>query len=129
MTTSNKEFTKVDEYIETYPEVAVSKRMKEIRELIHDMVPEIEETISYGMPAFKLNGGYVMFFGAFKKHIGIYPFPSGVQQFEDAVVAAGYPTSSKGTIKLPHDMPLPWDILKDIIKFRVLECLNVPKKK
>ena len=71
------------------------------------------------MPAFKLNGNLV-WFGAFKNHIGFYPRESGIEEFKEKL--SGYEVSKvQGTVKFPLDRPMPLDLIKEIVKFRVKE--------
>ncbi|MEP7103089.1 MAG: DUF1801 domain-containing protein [Candidatus Dojkabacteria bacterium] len=116
-------FTTIDEYIDKAP-VEVQGKLKELRSFIKNLAPEAEETIAYQMPTFKLNGKGLAYFAAFKNHIGFYPFPSGVAAFKEET--AQYVTS-KGTIQLPLDKPLPLELIEKIIKFRIKE--NLEKKK
>ena len=92
--------------------------------MIHEAAPEAQETISYGMPAFRLNG-ILVYFAAFKDHIGFFPTSSGVSAFAGEL--SSYDTA-KGTIRLPLDKPIPVDLIQKIVKFRVQENLNKKKK-
>lgn len=109
----------VDEYIASFPE-PVQVKLKEIRKVIKEAAPEVQESISYGMPAFKLNGPLVYFAG-YAKHIGFYPVPSGIQAFKKEL--ATY-IKGKGTAQFPIDKPIPYDLVKKITKFRVEENLK-----
>lgn len=91
--------------------------MESIRKTIHETAPEATEKISYGMPTFYLNGNLVHF-AAFKKHIGFYPAPSGIENFKDKLEE--YKTS-KGTIQFPFDKEIPYELVSEIVKFRVNE--------
>lgn len=106
----------IDEYISMFPN-DVQKRLKEVRETIRKAAPEAEETINYQIPTFKLNGNLVHFAG-FKKHIGFYPAPSGIEKFKDELTMY---KGAKGSIQFPLDKPLPLDLIKRIVKFRVQE--------
>jgi uncharacterized protein YdhG (YjbR/CyaY superfamily) len=111
----------IDQYIEGFPpeiQVILSK----LRAAVKKAAPQAVEKISYQMPAFYLNGNLV-YFAAFKNHIGFFPTSSGVAAFQKEL--AKYATS-KGTIQFPLDKPLPLDLIKRIVKFRVKE--NSPKK-
>ncbi len=118
--TSNKS---VDEYISGFPE-NVRIVLEKLRQVIRDSAPEAKETISYGMPAFKLNGNLV-YFAAWKNHIGFYGTPSVVAAFMEEL--APYELS-KGAIKFPLDKPVPYALVKKIVKFRVTENLRKSKK-
>ena len=119
-----KKFDSIDEYIATFPK-DVQNVLRQMRQTIKEATPEAEETISYGMPAFKLNGNLV-WFGAFKNHIGFYPRESAIEEFKGKL--AGYEVSKvQGTIKFPLDKPIPLDLIKEIVKFRVKENLKGKK--
>lgn len=106
----------IDNYIAQFPKEVQSK-LKQIRKLITDLAPKAEETISYGIPTFKLNGNLVHF-AAFKKHIGFFPAPSAIVKFKKEL--ATYKTS-KGSIHLDPTQPMPLELLKKIVKFRIKE--------
>lgn len=108
----------IDEYIERFPG-DTRKSLEELRAIIKKTVPLAEETISYGMPAFNLNGHYLVYFAAYKNHIGLYPVPGGNKEFEKDFAA--YVTSGKGTIQFPLDKPVPLELVTKIVKFRVKE--------
>src|SRR3989344_4107604 len=116
-------FKTINEYINSFP-IEVQKLLQAIRQTIKETVPEASERISYQMPAFYLNGNLV-YFAAFKNHIGFYPFPSGVAAFNRE--ASGYKTS-KGAIQFPLEKPIPYELVKKIVKFRVKENLAKGKK-
>ena len=119
----NKPYKNIDDYISRAPE-DVRARLEEIRRVIRAAAPEALEIISYSMPAFKQNG-IVVYFAAFKDHIGFFPTASGVANFKNEL--AGYDTS-KGTVRFPLDKPIPFDLIKKIVKFRVKENLSRKKK-
>jgi uncharacterized protein YdhG (YjbR/CyaY superfamily) len=106
----------IDEYIAAQTEEN-QLLLQKIRTAIHEAAPQAQETISYQMPAFKQKGTLV-YFAAFKDHIGFFPTGSGVEAFKDRLSA--YKTT-KGTIQLPLDEPLPLDLIKEIVRFRVKE--------
>jgi uncharacterized protein YdhG (YjbR/CyaY superfamily) len=116
-------FKTIDEYIKTFP-ADVQSILEKIRQTIKKVAPEAVETISYQMPAFKLNGKNLVYFAAFKNHIGFYPTPSGIESFEKEL--SPY-TSGKGTAQFPFDKPIPYDLVEKIVKFRAKE--NLAKKK
>ena len=78
------------------------------------------------MPTFKLNGTYLIYFAGYKNHIGIYPVPNNKEFEEDF---SSYKTSGKGTIQFPLDKPIPTDLIKKIVEFRVAENLQRVKPK
>jgi uncharacterized protein YdhG (YjbR/CyaY superfamily) len=109
----------IDEYIETF-EPEIQNVLHEMRNFIKTEVPEATEKISYGMPTFYLNGNLVHF-AAFKDHYGFFPSPSGIDAFEKDL--APY-RSGKGTLRFSIDKPIPWEIIKKVIQFRVKENSN-----
>nr|WP_321498321.1 DUF1801 domain-containing protein [uncultured Methanolobus sp.] len=114
--TSKTEIRNIDEYIAMFPK-DVQGRLNELRSTILELAPDAEETISYNMPTFRLNG-ILVHFAAYKNHIGFYPTPSGIAEFEDEL--AGY-KHAKGSVQFPLDEPLPIDIVRKIVVFRVKE--------
>jgi len=119
MKTEQAEPTTIDEYIARFPE-SVQEILEKIRLTIRKAAPEAEETIKYQMPTFTLNGNLVHF-GAFKKHIGFYPVPRGVAGFRDALSAY---EGDKGTARFPLDKPMPLDLIRRIVKYRVKKNLE-----
>ena len=118
-----KQFKTIDEYIAAFPE-NIQDILQKLRQVIKQAAPDTQEVISYGMPAFKLNG-ILVYFAAFKNHIGFFPTASGVTAFREDLSA--YETS-KGTIRFPLDKPIPFTLVEKIVKFRVQENLNKKKK-
>jgi uncharacterized protein YdhG (YjbR/CyaY superfamily) len=106
----------IDEYISGFPP-DVQELLHNVRKTIHEAAPDAEEAISYQIPTFKLNGNLVHFAG-FKSHIGFYPTPSGTKMFQDEL--APYKLG-KGSIRFPLDQPIPYDLIRRIVKFRVSE--------
>ncbi|MBK8980976.1 MAG: DUF1801 domain-containing protein [Ignavibacteria bacterium] len=113
----------IDGYIAAFPE-EIRILLKKIRETFRKAAPGAVEAISYGVPAFKLNGKDVVYFAAFKKHIGIYPAPRGVEEFKKEL--AEY-KGGKGTVQFPLDKPLPLSLISRIVKYRVKENLQKTK--
>ncbi len=111
--------TTIDEYIAGFsPEI--QEILEKIRQIVREVAPEASETIKYQMPTFVLHGNLVHF-AAFKKHIGFYPVPSGVEAFkEELSVYKG----AKGSVQFPLDQPIPYDLISRIVKFRVQENLE-----
>lgn len=114
--TAKKKFKTIDEYIATFPK-NVQVILEEVRHAIKEAAPEAEETISYQMPAFKQNG-ILVWFAAFKNHIGFFPKVTAIEVFKEKL--SSYQTS-KGTIQFPTDEPIPLDLVKEIVKFKVKE--------
>jgi len=108
--------TDIDAYISGYPE-AIRKLLQEIRDTIKKAAPQAEEVISYGMPAFRQNG-MLVWYAAFKNHIGFYPIPSGIEAFKDELSAF---RGTKGSVHFPFDKPLPVDLISRIVSFRLTE--------
>jgi uncharacterized protein YdhG (YjbR/CyaY superfamily) len=105
-----------DEYISQFPE-ELQNKLQQIRMVIRDSAPDATEKISYGMPTFYLNGNLVHF-AAFKNHIGLYPTPSAIEAFEEELTSF---KTSKGAIQFPLDESIPFELIKKIVDFRVLE--------
>jgi len=113
---SKKEFKTIDEYITSFPN-DVQVILEEFRQAIKEAAPDAEEAISYQMPAFKQNG-ILVWFAAFKDHIGFFPKVSAIEAFKEKL--SKYRTN-KGTIQFPIDQPIPFNLVKEIVKFRVKE--------
>lgn len=114
-------FTNVDEYIAMFTD-DVQRKLQQLRDTIKSVAPQADETISYQMPAYKQNGALV-YFAAYKKHIGFYPTGIGISNFKDEIVAY---KSSKGAIQFPLDEPLPLSLVKKIVAFKVKD--NIARK-
>lgn len=106
----------IDEYIKQFPK-EVQDILQNLREVIKESAPDAVEKISYQMPAFSWNGNLV-YFAANKNHIGFYPTPSGIAAFQHKLTEF---KSSKGAVQFPKDKPLPYDLISEIVKFRVAE--------
>ncbi len=113
----NTNYRNVDEYIMTFPE-DVQKRLKQIRTTIKKEAPDAEESISYGMPAYKLSGKPLVYFAAFEKHIGFYATPSGHSEFAEEL--SQY-KQGKGSVQFPLNKSLPLDLIRRITKYKVKE--------
>ena len=107
----------IDEYIAGFPP-DVQRIMEQIRATIRKAAPGAEESISYRIPTFKLNGTYVVYFAGFKKHIGMYPAPLNAPELKNelAPYAAG-----KGTVQFQLDEPIPFGVIAKMVRFRVKE--------
>ena len=108
----------IDEYIAGFPD-DVQQILQQIRQTIREAAPGAQEAISYQMPTFKLHGNLVHF-AAYKKHIGFYPDPSGIDAFKDEL--APY-ASSKGAVQFPLGKPVPYELISRIVTYRVEENL------
>jgi len=122
MKKAEKQTETIDDYIASFPK-HIQEILEEIRQAIREAAPDAEETISYQMPAFRLNG-VLVYFAAFKNHIGFYPTSSGVAAFKAEL--SQYEVS-KGTIRFPLGQPVPFNLIKKIVKYRVEE--NLDRKK
>ncbi len=110
-------YASVDHYIAESP-AHVQALLRQIRETVAAAAPDADESISYGMPAFKLKGKPLAYFAAFKRHIGFYPTPRGIDEFKEAL--SGY-KGAKGSVQFPLDAPLPLDLAARIVRFRAAE--------
>ena len=119
MSKQKKKFETINEYIRTFPE-NVQATLEKLRKIISQAAPEAEETISYNIPTFKLKGNLVHFAG-YKNHIGFYPTPSGIEHFKDELSTYEF---AKGSVKFPLNKPIPYDLIRKIVEFRVKENLN-----
>lgn len=124
MKTKQRTPTTIDEYISAFaPEVQAI--LKEIRQVVRRAAPDAQEVISYQMPAFKLNG-VLVYFAAFKKHIGLYPPIRGDAKLERAVSPYA---GEKGNLRFPLDQPIPYDLIERITKLRLKQNLAKAAKK
>ncbi|MBE0640468.1 MAG: DUF1801 domain-containing protein [Bacteroidales bacterium] len=114
----------IDQYITSQP-AEVQARLQQVRELVKELATDTTETISYGMPAFKLNGRILLYFAAHSHHIGLYPSGSGIPQFSARFDALGLKWS-KGAVQLPLDRPLPTELLRELILFRIEQNRQMP---
>jgi len=122
MTSSRRKFRTVDEYIAKSSK-NVRDVLQELKRVIKESAPEAEETISYDIPTFDLDGRHLVHFAAYKNHIGFYPTSSGVEAFKKELSPF---KTSRGTVQFPLDKPIPFDLVKKIVKFRIEE--NKSKK-
>lgn len=109
----------IDEYIACFPE-DVQDILQMIRAAVKNAAPQAEETISYQIPAFTINGKAFIYFAAFKKHISVYPAPRKAKEFKEEL--AGY-SGGKGTVQFPLDKPIPFALVTRITKYRATEAL------
>lgn len=111
--------TTIDEYIAQFPE-DVQRILTQIRAVIREAAPDAVEKISYQMPGFHLHGSLV-WFGAYKRHIGFYPSGAGIEAFKEEISAYKW---SKGAVQFPLDQPMPYELISRIVRFRVAENLR-----
>ena len=105
----------IDEYIAKFPQ-ETQKALEEMRALIKESAPDAVETISYAIPTFDLNGRHLVHFAGYAKHIGFYPAPIGIEAFKEELKPY---SSGKGSAQFPLDRPLPADLIRRIVEFRV----------
>ena len=123
MDSSKTHVKTIDEYIETFPK-NVQTILQKLRLTVRKAARGSVETISYGMPTFKLNGKGLVYFAGFKNHIGFYPVPSGIEAFKKDL--SSY-KQGKGSVQFPLDEPIPYDLVRRIVIFRAKE--NREKKR
>jgi uncharacterized protein YdhG (YjbR/CyaY superfamily) len=114
----------VDQYILSFP-ANVQEILQQIRKTIKEAAPNAEEVISYQMPAYKLNG-MLVYFAAFKNHIGFYPVSSAIAAFKQELSVY---KGAKGSVQFPIDKPMPLDLISRMVKFRVKENMDKAKIK
>jgi uncharacterized protein YdhG (YjbR/CyaY superfamily) len=107
----------IDEYIAEFPP-DVRERLEQMRAIIRSAAPDATESISYAIPTFDMNGKHLVHFAGFKSHVSFFPTGSGRAAFEEEL--GGY-KGGKGTVQLPMDEPLPADLIRRIVEFRVAE--------
>jgi len=109
----------IDEYIAGFPP-DIRALLEKMRTTIREAAPGAEETISYRIPTFTLKGNLVHF-AAFKKHIGFYPTSTGIEKFKNELSVY---RGAKGSVQFPFDKPIPYELISEIVKFRVRENLE-----
>ena len=107
----------IDEYLDEFPSETRAV-LEEVRAVVKAAAPNATETISYAIPTFDLNGHHLVHFAGFKKHVGFYPVPSAMEAFKDEL--APY-RSGKGSAQFSLDEPMPLDLIRRIVEFRVAE--------
>jgi uncharacterized protein YdhG (YjbR/CyaY superfamily) len=113
-----KKFAGIDEYIASFPQ-DIQEKLNQVRAAIRSAAPQAVEKISYQMPTFMQEGNLVDF-AAYSRHIGFYPTPSGIAQFQQELTPY---KSAKGSVQFPLDQPMPLDLIARITAFRVQENL------
>lgn len=124
MNTSNLKRANVDEYI-ALQSAQVAGSLQKIRKIIFSLCPQAQESISYGMPAYKLNKKPLVYFAGYTQHIGFYATPTGHEAFnkELSIYKQG-----KGSVQFPLDKPIPYDLIERIVRFRIEENEKKYKK-
>ncbi|MCD6018067.1 MAG: hypothetical protein K0S53_1188 [Bacteroidetes bacterium] len=120
----NSTFKDIDSYILKQDE-SVQPILEKLRSAIKSVAPKAEEVISYNMPAFKYHG-MLVYFAAYKNHIGFYSLPSGHNAFKEEL--SNY-KQGKGSVQFPLDKPLPLTLIKKMVKFRVKENTEKARSK
>lgn len=118
-------YQNVDEYISLFP-TEVQAKLREIRACIKKQAAQANESISYGMPAYKLNSKPLVYFAAYSKHIGFYATPSGHTAFSNELSAY---KQGKGSVQFPLNKTLPIQLIEKIVKFKVHENKTTLNKK
>jgi uncharacterized protein YdhG (YjbR/CyaY superfamily) len=121
-----KKFETVDEYLSVFPK-NVKSILEQLRKTIQQAAPQAEELISYNMPAFRVHG-MLVYYAAYKEHIGFYPGAGAIINGVFKNELAGYETS-KGTIRFPIEKALPLGLIRNIVKYRVKQNLEKEKAK
>lgn len=117
--------TSIDEYLAEFPQ-ETRQALEEMRSLIRSAAPQATETISYAIPTFDLDGRHLVHFAGHKEHVGFYPVPSAMEAFQEEL--APY-RSGKGSARFPLGQPLPADLIRRIVEFRVAETLAAAPKR
>jgi uncharacterized protein YdhG (YjbR/CyaY superfamily) len=107
----------IDEYVDGFP-ADTQRVLAEMRALIRAAAPGATETISYAIPTFDLEGRHLVHFAGYARHVGFYPTASGIEAFSDEL---GRYRSAKGSVQFPLGQPLPADLIRRIVEFRVRE--------
>jgi uncharacterized protein YdhG (YjbR/CyaY superfamily) len=114
--------SKIDAYINSFPP-EVQLHLNRIRALVKKSVPEADESMSYGMPAYKLKGKPLIYFAGYKNHIGLYATPSGHEAFAQEL--SKY-KQGKGSVQFPLDEEIPFELIKRIVLYRA-QCIGSGK--
>ncbi len=115
----------VDAYIAGVPE-NVQPMLHNIRSIIRNLAPHVIESIAYGMPAYKTHGKPLVYFAAFKQHIGFYATPSGHEAFSNELSAY---KQGKGSVQFPLNAPIPYRLIEKMVQYRVQENEQIAGKK
>ncbi|GEM_PF-262143 len=114
----------IDEYIAGFPP-ATARMLQDLRTLIRSTAPGATETIRYGIPTFDLERTHLVHFAGYRAHIGLYPAPSGIAAFRDELEPY---KPAKGSVRFPLDRPLPSDLIRRMVAFRVDEVVGASQK-
>jgi uncharacterized protein YdhG (YjbR/CyaY superfamily) len=124
MAISKHKFSNVDQYIALQPE-AVQEGLQKLRQTIRKAAPQAEELISYGMPGYRFHG-MLVYFAAWKNHIGFYVMPDGIEAFKQQL---GNYKTEKSAIQFPLDKPIPVKLVTEIVKYRMKDNLDKEQAK
>lgn len=116
--------TSIDQYLAEF-NGEVKSRLEAVRAAVQEAAPDAKATIGYNIPAFEL-GGILVYFAAFKKHLGFYPMPETIACFQERLSEF---QTAEGTVKFPHDKPIPLDLIRDMVAYRVGVLQNSTKAK
>jgi uncharacterized protein YdhG (YjbR/CyaY superfamily) len=105
----------IEEYIAQFPP-GTQRVLEELRALIKASAPGATETISYAIPTFDLNGHHLVHFAGYERHVGFYPTGRGVEAFKEEL---SHYKGGKGSVQFPLDQPLPTELIRRIVRFRV----------
>lgn len=110
----------VDTYIEAF-DGPLAERLSSMRAVIRETAPDAAESIAYGMPGYKLQGKPLVYFAGFAKHVGFYATPNGHEAFAEEFAAY---KQGKGSVQFPHTQPLPLDLVRRVVEFRMANIAN-----
>ncbi|MDX9790750.1 MAG: DUF1801 domain-containing protein [Candidatus Kapabacteria bacterium] len=117
MKSNQSKYQNVDDYISDFP-VHIREILQKIRNIIITHAPDASETIAYNMPAYKTFGKPLVYFATYSNHIGFYATPSGHEKFVERLSIY---KQGKGSVQFPLSDPFPYELIKDIVVFRVNE--------
>ncbi|MBL8014691.1 MAG: DUF1801 domain-containing protein [Candidatus Doudnabacteria bacterium] len=112
-------FQSVDEYVQSFP-AATQEVLEKIRSTIKEQVPEVTEVISYNIPCFNYQGKYLIYFAGYAKHVAVYPVHPEEYPFAEQLQEYA---SGKATLQFPLSKPIPYDLIKKILKHKITETL------
>jgi uncharacterized protein YdhG (YjbR/CyaY superfamily) len=115
----------VEEYIASFP-IEVQMILNQIRDIIFEAAPDAKESMSYKMPAYKTNGKPLIYFAAYKNHIGLYATPSAHSEFADELSTY---KQGKGSVQFPLSAPMPYDLIRRIVQFKADENIKIIRKR
>ena len=110
--------TTVEDYFATFTDKSAVTAMQAVRAAIRDEAPDAVESIGYGIPTYKQNSKVLVHFGGFKTHIGLYATPTGHAEFSEEL--NNY-KQGKGSVQFPLDTPMPLELIRRIVRFRLRE--------